>query len=181
MASEVLSLGGEAAGPAGEVESLAGQVLILTGEVEGLNFGADGLPVSVMLRIEGGLVQVNFPRRTDPAFACTFEEGRVATVEALASDRDCGRHPIFEMVAARRIWTGRVKRIGFARDGEPNGAILESGEFVYLKPSRAREAALAIGDELAVEGTSFVSEIGQVVIEPETLNGHPVGRRKKKG
>lgn len=80
-------------------------------------------------------------------------------------------------------WSGTVAGINFALHGEPNGVILDSGEFVHLKPPAAKQAGLSLGDAVSVTGSSFRSDADFIVIEPEMLNGTKIDelKRKKKG
>ena len=42
---------------------------------------------------------------------------------------------------------GVVKQLNYARGGEVNGAILESGDFVFVGPKSAEELKLAVGQK----------------------------------
>ena len=69
---------------------------------------------------------------------------------------------------------GTVKRINYARDGAPNGVILESGEFIYLKPEGMKRIELKPGEQVTAEGTAALMPLGQQVIEAKTVNGKAV-------
>ena len=66
---------------------------------------------------------------------------------------------------------GKVKRINYARTGEPNGVILDSGEFIHMKPEGMKQVELKQGDQVTAEGTAAMMPLGQQVIEAKTVNG----------
>ena len=49
---------------------------------------------------------------------------------------------------------GVVKRINYNRQGEANGVVLESGEFIYLEPDGMKHAGLKVADQLTAAGIS---------------------------
>jgi hypothetical protein len=64
-----------------------------------------------------------------------------------------------------------VERINFAKHGEPNGAVLDSGYFVHLKPSGARAIDLKLGQTLEVQGRVKPAVRGPYqVIEADVVN-----------
>ena len=73
-----------------------------------------------------------------------------------------------------------MARINFAKHGEPNGAILETGEFVHMKPHGAKAAKLKLGLELKVVGDIRVSPDGFTGIEAENINGIDIEHAKPK-
>ncbi len=67
---------------------------------------------------------------------------------------------------------GVVKYLNYARHGEVNGAVLESGDFVHLGPDGAKLVKPAIGQKLSVEGAAATMADGHLVIEhPSAVNG----------
>ncbi|HEX3682414.1 MAG TPA: hypothetical protein VHU83_07710 [Bryobacteraceae bacterium] len=67
---------------------------------------------------------------------------------------------------------GVVEHLNFAKNGEPNGAVLDSGYFVHMKPRAAHAIGLRIGQALQVQGKLKLSGSGgQKVIEADTVNG----------
>ena len=73
---------------------------------------------------------------------------------------------------------GSVKRINYARHGEANGVILDSGDFIHMKPEGMKHVELKAGDQISVEGTSSMMPLGQQVIEAKTVNGITLAGRK---
>jgi hypothetical protein len=67
---------------------------------------------------------------------------------------------------------GVVEHLNYAKNGDPNGAVLDSGHFVHIKPRRAEAIGLQVGQTLRVEGKSRgQGSGGHEVIEAEVVNG----------
>ena len=73
---------------------------------------------------------------------------------------------------------GVVKRINYNRQGEANGVVLESGEFIYLGPDGMKHAGLKVADQLTAEGSAALMPLGQQVIEATSVNGVAVRAKK---
>lgn len=70
---------------------------------------------------------------------------------------------------------GVVEHLNFAKNGEPNGAVLDSGHFVHIKHRAARSIGLRVGQALRVRGKLKTSSSGgQKVIDAEIVNGTDV-------
>lgn len=71
---------------------------------------------------------------------------------------------------------GKVARLNYARHGEPNGFVLDSGDFVHTRPDGFAALGLKIGDKVHAEGPSRPLVDGSgVVVEAHSVNGSPVG------
>ncbi|MDB5846714.1 MAG: hypothetical protein JWP29_466 [Rhodoferax sp.] len=72
--------------------------------------------------------------------------------------------------------SGRVVRFNYARHGEANGVVLDSGDFVHTRPDGMARLGLKIGDTVHAEGPArpLVTGAGRV-IEAHSVNGKPVG------
>lgn len=163
------------------------------GILEEFNFGAQGGIEGFLLHSDGQTVQINVT--PDVGFAVVRGIGQQveATVEPEMSSakHPKGGHPVYRLVTLNAadgktlihsshgnadIVTvqGTVKRINFARHGAPNGVILESGEFIHMKPEGMKRIELKQGDQVTVEGTAALMPLGQRVIEAKTVNGNAV-------
>jgi hypothetical protein len=71
---------------------------------------------------------------------------------------------------------GKIVRFNYAKHGEPNGFVLDSGDFVHTRPDGFAALRLAIGDEVRAEGPSrpLVDGRGRVV-EAHRVNDRAVG------
>ncbi len=83
---------------------------------------------------------------------------------------------------APRRFSGRIERLNYALHGEVNGGILESGDFLHLKPEGARAVGLVVGMAVEARGTTKPMPGGCFVIEAEEVNGTVIrhGKAKKK-
>jgi len=163
------------------------------GILEDFNFSPQGGIDGFLLHSDGQTVQVNVT--PDVGFAVVRGIGQhvEATVEPVmrSGKHPKGDHPVYQLVTLAGpdgktlihasagnadIVTvqGKVKRINYARTGEPNGVILESGEFIYIKPEGMKRIELNQGDQVTAEGTAALMPLGQRVIEAKTVNGKAV-------
>ena len=67
---------------------------------------------------------------------------------------------------------GIVQQLNFAKNGKPNGAVLDSGHFVHMKPRGAQAVGLHVGQTLNIQGKlKGNGSDGPPVIEAEMVNG----------
>lgn len=67
---------------------------------------------------------------------------------------------------------GKVIRMNYARHGEANGVLLDSGDFVHIRPDRFAALGIAIGDQLEATGPGRPLGDGSGrVIDAVELNG----------
>jgi hypothetical protein len=168
------------------------------GILEEFNFSPQGGIEGFLLHSDGQTVQVNVT--PDVGFAVVRGIGQQveATVEPVmrSGKHPKGGHPVYQLVML--VGTdgktlihssagsadivnvqGTVKRINYARTGEPNGMILESGEFIHVKPEGMKRIELKQGDQVTALGTAAMMPLGQQVIEAKIINGSAVtGRRR---
>jgi hypothetical protein len=171
------------------------------GIVTQFNLSPKGSPEGLLLQVDGGgdsPIQVNF----DPALAGgvsrAVQVGQTVTVE-VAPFRDAHPDglPVFDLHAlsidggatftaqgpgeADVTVRGTVVGINHARRGEPNGAILDTGDFVHLRPHGARAVGLRIGQQLEAAGEVRPGWSGHRVIEARTANGVDIEKPAKPG
>jgi hypothetical protein len=65
--------------------------------------------------------------------------------------------------------TGTVKQLNYDRRGNVNGAQLDNGAFVHLRPGTS--ADLTIGEKVTVEGRQRTATHGMKIIEAQSING----------
>jgi hypothetical protein len=70
--------------------------------------------------------------------------------------------------------------LNYALHGEVNGGILESGDFLHLKPEGARAIGLALGMAVEARGKTRPTPGGWFVIEADEVNGTIIGHHKGK-
>lgn len=69
---------------------------------------------------------------------------------------------------------GTVARIHYARHGQPNGVVLESGEFVHLRPHGMAAIELAPGAKISARGELRMTILGTRLLEAHHANGYDI-------
>ena len=168
------------------------------GVLQDFNFSPKGGIEGFLLHSDGQTVQVNVTAEVGFAVVRGIGQNVEATVEPETDDgQDSQRdHPVYRLVALtgtdgkhlifagpgeREVVTvqGVVKRINYARNGEANGVVLDSGDFIHLKPEGMKRADLKVGDQVTAEGTAGMMPLGQQVVEAKTVNGVAESRAKR--
>lgn len=95
---------------------------------------------------------------------------RVYTLVGLAaSDPKTGKK---KDIGSTGIFSGRVVRFNYARHGEPNGVVLDSGHFIHTKPDGMKQLGLGIGKKVEAEGDARALVHGDgFVVEAHRVNG----------
>ena len=162
----------------------------LAGVVRQHNFSPKGDIEGLVLDTDAGPVQVNFPHgpghAARPAPTPSVALRLVVATDHHAAEHEAGDHPVYEFVAdadakpepAAPAAAGVVVRLNYARHGEPNGVVLDTGDFVHLKPHGMRLVELAIGTRVAAEGESRPTITGARVIEATVVNGVEIAHGK---
>ena len=151
----------------------------LSGKVRSLNLSPKGSCESFLMDDGKRIVQINFSKQH---VSNGLKHGQSVSVHAKAyADERHSDHPVFTWIERKKeSYEGVVKQINYALHGEPNGAILKSGEFVHLHPEGARAVKLSVGQALSVEGDAHTSPDGHLVIEARIVNGLALKHRAKK-
>ena len=169
----------------------------LHGALEDFNFSPKGGIEGFLLHSDGQTVQVNVTPDVGFAVVRGIGQNVEATVEPDSESVKHGKgdHPVYSLVtltgtdgkalihagagdAAMATVGGVVKRINYARHGAANGVVLESGDFIHLKPEGMKRIGLKVGDRVTAEGTAALMPLGQQVIEAKTVNGVAVMAKK---
>jgi hypothetical protein len=167
------------------------------GALQDFNLSPKGGIEGFVLHLEGQTVQVNVTPDVGFAVVRGIGQNVEATVEAepATAKSSKGEHPVYNLVTLHgadgkvlifsrnddgdvATVQGVVKKINYTRHGEANGVVLESGDFVHLKPAGMKRVALKIGDQVTAQGPSALMPLGQQVIEAKTVNGIDVLSRK---
>jgi len=166
------------------------------GILQDFNLSPKGGIEGFLLHHDGQAVQINVT--PDVGFAVVRGIGQ--TVEATCEpERDSkhakGDHPVYNLVSltgtdgkglifsgagdgALVTLQGIVKRINYARHGAANGVVLDSGEFIHLKPEGMKKVDLKVGDQVTAEGTAGMMPLGQQVLDAKTVNGTAIAEKK---
>lgn len=82
-----------------------------------------------------------------------------------------GRAPA-KAAVAQAGYSGKIVRLNYARHGAPNGYVLDSGDFVHVKPDGFSRLKLKLGDAVRAEGDAhFLATGGGWAVEAERVNG----------
>jgi hypothetical protein len=151
------------------------------GGVEGLLLGVDAA--------DEKLIQVTFPADlgSDLAALC-----KVTDTVSLICEQDHSpkskkaNHPVYTLIdlvdengdsllpAGRdgKIEVdGTVTGLHFSKHGEPNGVILDNGDFVHLRPHGMKAVKPAIGTRVSARGILRSSVLGSRIVEAKSANG----------
>jgi hypothetical protein len=167
------------------------------GLLQDFNFSPKGGVEGFLLHADGQTVQINVT--PDVGFAVVRGIGQ--TVEATVEpDHEAGKHakgdhPVYHLVmltgtegkvlihsgagnAETVTVQGVVKRINYAPHGAANGVVLESGDFIHMKPEGMKKIDLKAGDQVTAEGQGGTMPLGQQVVEARTVNGTSIVGKK---
>jgi hypothetical protein len=160
------------------------------------NLSPKGIPEGFVCRQGKSTFQVNFPPELTNEVAKRVSEGVKVEAEVTPfRDAEEEAHPVYELrslMSGDQLLVvdgggeedvhvaGTIVRLNYAKRGEVNGAILDTGEFVHLRPHGARELELKIGQQLKAEGEVRPGWAGARVIEATRANGISIEKPKKK-
>ena len=166
----------------------AAKQLKLLAIVEDFNFSPKGGIEGVLLAVDGERVQVNFGKHSHVAHVIAVGQEIEMTVEhdSLCKDHAPGGHSVYRFVRLESAdgeahqhknhedtgvvtVTGMVHRLNFTKHGEPNGVVLETGDFVHLKPDGMHRARLKIGQLVTAQGNTRPTWNGKLAIEAKTV------------
>ncbi len=173
--------------PAIDVWSVEGtfQHLIYSpkGAIEGVMIETDGVPTQFVTDPQDPTVAERFAGLR-PGQALTIEGTEAAPSPKGESDHTVYRFERLASVDGRDTeplrahdgTRGTVVRFNHAKHGEPNGVVLDNGDFVHTRPDGLKRLGLQIGDTVQAEGPArpLVDGAGRV-IEAVSVNGKPVG------
>jgi hypothetical protein len=163
----------------------------IDGKCERFLFSRKGGIDGVMLRIKGGdLVQIAMHAPVGALMARFAQPGKrlrlLATpdrsVKVARSPHRVYAFTSFAAADGKAIESKQVcpadVRIGgivaalhFARHGQPNGVVLESGEFIHLRPRGMLQAAPVVGAAVTAVGQLRITLLGTRMLEAHQLNG----------
>jgi hypothetical protein len=159
------------------------------GPCQQMLFSPKGAIEGVLVKMKSHLVQVSVPHAVGEVLTQLTGPGKPLH---LLAHRDSspksagGAHPVYEFlsfadVAGEPIKTphtepsettieGVVQTWHFARHGEANGVMLESGEFIHLKPKGMAAAGLDIGSKVLAIGRVGMTALGTRMLEARRVN-----------
>jgi hypothetical protein len=160
-----------------------------------MNISPKGFYEGFLLKSGKNVVQVNLPKEHLHSFADGWALNGEISVEVEAEEPwGTPAHRVFRLVRVvdnggrnaekdhrpPRNFSGRIERLNYALHGEVNGGILESGDFLHLKPEGAKAVGLVVGMAVEARGTTKPMPGGRFVIEADEVNGTVIGHGKAK-
>ncbi len=133
----------------------------LSGTVLQTVYSPKGTIEGLLLDVEGVTVQFVCEQDLSSAVQSLAPGAEVTCTGSVrpSSDKGEAHHDVYDLSGieglvdqAPEVASGRVVRINFAKHGEPNGVVLDSGDFLHLKPSGMRAAGWKVGDQVSASG-----------------------------
>jgi len=169
----------------------------LKGIVQAYNFSPKGGVEGLLLTEGDRTVQVNIPPDASLMAAHAAAVGQAVQITASPEGHEVpdAEHPVYWLISFELSngtgaavdgpshegivnVEGTVSRFNYARHGEPNGVVLDSGDFLHLKPHGMKKAGLIVGQEVAAEGRSRPMALGHRVIEVDVVDGVALGPKR---
>lgn len=158
---------------------------ILSGRLLRLLFSPKGGIEGLLLEVDSKPLQISMDPGSADAHALNDAVGKPMEVKA-AADRSPktrhGEHPVYRLDSITRLAgkvfksnrpkpiSGVVADIHYAKHGEPNGVILESGEFIHTRPHGMKQLKLHVGSKVVARGEVRATVLGTVLIEAREVN-----------
>jgi hypothetical protein len=151
------------------------------------NFSPKGGVEGLIVDLEGVTSQITCPPHIGTDLAKAVSEG--ATMQFIVepeppSPKGKPVHPVYRLVeipgdTLEESVSGIVSRLNYAKHGEPNGVVLDTGDFVHLKPDGMRQTKLKIGDRVKAKGEIRSMELGHHVVEATHVNNIRIKQKPK--
>jgi hypothetical protein len=163
------------------------------GGIEGVLIDIDGKPAQLLIdKHETDIAQT----------LALLSQGQSIEVEAspaAPSEKGEGAHPVWDLhkllkvngrkpdakahaadADGQREFSGVVARLNYAKHGEANGVVLDSGDFIHLKPDGFKVVKPTIGDKIKAVGPAQpLAHGGGFVVEATRVNGHAMPKKPK--
>jgi hypothetical protein len=167
---------------------------LISGTCQQLLFSPKGGIEGALVKVKGEIVQISvtpdlgaaLARATGPA-----KRLRVLAVPDHSPKTADGAHPVYklesladaagqalewpEFDAADTTIRGVVAALHYARHGEPNGVVLETGEFIHLRPHGMALVGLGVGSKISAVGVERMTVLGTRMLEAHQVNRIALG------
>lgn len=148
--------------------------------------GVEGL----LLDVDDGVTQVVLDKddEKNAALVSTLKSGQqlvLSTDDIPPSKKGPGAHPVRALRKLISVdgktppkpkgftagYSGTIVRLNYARHGAPNGFVLDSGDFIHVKPDGFAKLKLKVGDSVTAEDDAhFLSTGGGWAVEASSVN-----------
>ena len=168
---------------------MAKQSELISGTCQQLLFSPKGGIEGALVKVKGAVVQVSMHPDTGAALARRIGPGKrlrvLAVVDHSPKTSDAA-HPVYQLealadaVGAAIDWPdtdpthstvkGVVASLHYARHGQPNGVVLETGEFIHLRPHGMALLGLGVGAKVTAVGALRMTVLGTPLLEAHQVN-----------
>ena len=162
---------------------------LISGTCQQLLFSPKGGIEGVLIKAKGKVLQVSLHPDRGGAFANSIMPGKRlrvrATLDHSPKTQD-GSHPVYQFESfadaaghaiestdadpANTTIKGVVATLHYARHGQPNGVLLESGEFIHLRPRGMEQTGLDVGAKVNAVGEVRMTVLGTRLLEARQVN-----------
>ena len=162
---------------------------LISGTCQQLLFSPKGGIEGALVKVKGAVVQVSMHPDTGAALARRIGPGKRLRVLAVADHSpktSDAAHPVYQLealadAAGQAIeWPdtdptnssvkGVVASLHYARHGQPNGVVLETGEFIHLRPHGMALLGLGVGAKVTAVGALRMTVLGTPLLEAHQVN-----------
>jgi hypothetical protein len=159
-----------------------------SGIVQSFNISPKGTYEGLLLKDKNTTVQINFPPHLSSVISESVKVGSKLQVSATDWPTDKPQdHPVFELVEvegkalneSNGSFSGVITRLNYALHGEVNGGILDSGDFLHLKPKGAAAVGIEVGLKVKGHGSRKPMVGNKSVIEADEVNGIKIDHKPK--
>jgi len=166
----------------------------ITGTCLQLLFSPKGGIEGVLLKVKGEVLQVSLNPDAGALFARVTGPGKRLRLLAAADHSPKttdGAHPVYQFESfadangqaiesadtdpANTTIKGVVAALHFARHGQPNGVVLETGEFIHMRPHGMALAGLGVGARVSAVGAVRMTVLGTRMLEAHQVNRIDLG------
>jgi hypothetical protein len=163
----------------------------LSGELQQLLFSPKGGIEGLLMKVGSTSIQVSMDPATADAGALAGAVGKPIEVQGSpdhSPKAKAGVHPVYTLEAITKLGgkalrpngdrhsiSGVVASIHYAKHGEANGVMLESGEFVHTRPPGLKKLKLELGSKVVARGEMRMTVLGTPLIEAHEVNRVTLG------
>jgi hypothetical protein len=158
----------------------------LSGQLQQLLFSPKGGIEGLLVMVGSKTIQISMGPAASDTKDLTNAVGKPIEVKGSADHSPKtkeGAHPVYKLDVITKIAGAAVKPYGeapptggvvaaihYAKHGEPNGVVLESGEFIHTRPHGMKKLKLDVGSKVVARGEVRMTVLGTPLIEAHEVN-----------
>ena len=163
---------------------------LLNGTCRQLLYSPKGGIEGVLLAVKGRTLQVSLSADEGAALSRATAPGKrlrvLASADHSPKTRDAA-HPMYQFASladaaghpialptdepGATVIKGEVAALHFARHGQPNGVVLDTGEFIHMRPHGMAAAGLGLGAKVRAVGEERMTLLVSRMLEARQVNG----------